>query len=143
MFIGEYQHNIDPKGRLAVPAKFRQALHKGAVVTKEVDDCLSLYPQAEWKKYADKIAALPTSKADARAFARLKLGSAMDVEVDKQGRVLIPEYLRKSVGFSKKVVIVGLYNRLEVWDEAKWIKYKEGTDAKSGQIAESLGELGV
>ena len=98
MFIGEYQHNMDEKGRLAIPVKFRLDLKKGAVVTKQVDDCLSVYNRAEWKKYADKIAALPTSKTDARAFARLKLGSAMDVEIDNQGRMLIPEYLRRDVG---------------------------------------------
>lgn len=143
MFIGEYQHNLDPKGRLAVPAKFRKELAKGAVVTREVDDCLSLYPKTDWKKYADKLAALPTSKADARAFARLKLGSAMAVEIDKQGRMLIPEYLRKAAGLSKQAVIIGLYNRLEIWDEVKWNKYKQETDAKSSKIAESLGELGV
>ncbi|MFA6322354.1 MAG: division/cell wall cluster transcriptional repressor MraZ, partial [Candidatus Buchananbacteria bacterium] len=139
MFIGEYQHNIDEKGRLAVPAKFRKDLKVGAVVTKEVDDCLSLYPKTEWKKYADKIASLPTSKADARAFARLKLGSAMDLEVDNQGRMLIPEYLRKDAGLTKKAVIIGLYNRLEIWSEEKWQAYKNKTASSSSQIAESLG----
>lgn len=143
MFIGEYQHNIDEKGRLAVPAKFRAILAKGTVVTMEVDNCLSLYSKNEWKKYADKIAALPTSKANARAFARLKLGSAMDVDIDKQGRMLIPEYLRKSAEISKKVVIIGLYNRLEIWAQEKWDQYKNDTAAKSGDIAEALGELGV
>lgn len=143
MFIGEYQHNIDQKGRLAVPVKLRIFLGKGAVVTKEVDDCLSLYPKDEWKKYADKIAGLPTSKADARAFARFKLGSAMDLEIDKQGRMLIPEYLRKSAGLNKKVVIIGLYNRLEIWDQAKWNKYQKEKENKGGDIAESLGDLGV
>jgi len=143
MFIGEYQHNIDQKGRLAVPAKLRMALNKGAVVTKEIDNCLSLYPKDEWKKYADKIATLPTSKANARAFARFKLGSAMDLEIDKQGRMLIPEYLRKSAGINKKVVIIGLYNRLEIWDQAKWDKYQKEKESKGGDIAESLGDLGV
>lgn len=143
MFIGEYQHNIDQKGRLAIPAKFRNILIKGAVVTKEVDNCLSLYTKDEWEKYADKIAALPTSKTDARAFARFKLGSAMDLEIDKQGRMLVPEYLRKSAGISKKVVILGLYNRLEIWDQARWNKYQKEKGSKEQDIAESLGELGV
>src|SRR3989339_2072886 len=111
MFIGEYQHNIDPKGRLAVPAKFRQILTKGAVVTKGLDDCLFLYPKVEWQKLADKLAALPISKANTRAFARLMLAGAMDVEVDKQGRVMIPEYLRKFANVTKSVVVAGLYNR--------------------------------
>jgi MraZ protein len=143
MFIGEYQHNIDQKGRLAVPAKFRTELAKGAVVTKGLDDCLFLYPKTEWKKLADKLAALPISKANTRAFARLMLAGAMDVEVDKQGRMLVPDYLRKYAGMKKKVVITGLYNRLEIWDQVKWNKYKQGTETKSGDIAEALGELGV
>src|SRR3989338_10199445 len=143
MFIGEYQHNIDQKGRLAIPTKFRKDLNKGAVVTKGLDDCLFLYPKEEWQKLADKLAALPISKANSRAFARLMLAGAMDVEADKQGRMLIPDYLRKYASIKKKVVITGLYNRLEIWDEIKWNKYKQGTETKSGDIAEALGELGV
>ena len=143
MFIGEYQHSIDPKGRLAVPAKFRQALSKGAVVTKGLDDCLFLFSKTEWQKLADKLAALPIAKANTRAFARLMLAGAMEAEIDKQGRMLIPDYLRKYASIKKKVVITGLYNRLEIWDEIKWNKYKQGTETKSGDIAEALGELGV
>jgi len=143
MFIGEYQHSLDEKGRIAIPAKFRQDLKKGAVVTKEVDDCLSLYPKAEWKKYADKLAALPTSKSDARAFIRLKLGSAMDLDIDNQGRMLIPEYLRNDAGLSKKAIIIGLSNRLEIWSEEKWREYKTKTASNSSEIAEALGEMGV
>src|SRR3989338_1673662 len=143
MFIGEYQHTIDQKGRLAVPAKFRQFLSKGAVVTKGLDDCLSLYTKDEWRKLAPKLASLPIAKANARAFARLMLAGAMDVEIDGQGRMLIPEYLRKYAGMKKKVVVTGLYNRLEIWDEIKWNKYKKGTESKSADIAEAIGELGV
>lgn len=143
MFIGEYQHSIDQKGRLAVPAKFRSALSKGAVVTKGLDNCLFLYPRKEWETLADKLAALPISRSNTRAFARLMLAGAMDVDIDKQGRMLIPEYLRTYSGMKKKVVVTGLYNRLELWDEIKWNKYKQGTEAKSGDIAEALGDLGV
>ena len=143
MFIGEYQHNLDEKGRLAIPAKFRQLLTKGAVVTRGLDNCLFLYTKAEWKKLADKLATLPISKANTRAFSRLMLAGAMDVDIDKQGRMLIPEYLRKYAAMNKSVVIAGLYNRLEIWDEAQWQSYKKGTETKSGDIAEALGELGV
>lgn len=143
MFIGEYQHNIDPKGRLAVPAKFRSALTKGAVVTKGLDNCLFLYPKQEWKKLADKLAALPISKANSRAFARLMLAGAMDVDIDSQGRILIPDYLRKYAKMKKKNIVAGLYNRLEIWDEMQWNKYKQETEAKSGDIAEALDDLGV
>jgi len=143
MFIGEYQHNIDPKGRLAVPVKFRKELAKGAVVTKGLDDCLFLYPKTEWEKLANKLAALPISQANTRAFSRLMLAGAMAVEIDKQGRMLIPDYLRQYSDLKKKVVIAGLYNRLEIWDQVKWNEYKTGTENKSGDIAEALGELGV
>ena len=143
MFIGEYQHSIDSKGRLAIPAKFRRQLTKGAVVTKGLDDCLFLYTKEEWQKLADKLATLPISKANTRAFSRLMLAGAMDVDIDSQGRIMLPEYLRKFASMKKKVIIAGLYNRLEIWDDAKWEKYKSGTEKKSNDIAEALGELEV
>ncbi|HLC89602.1 MAG TPA: division/cell wall cluster transcriptional repressor MraZ [Patescibacteria group bacterium] len=143
MFIGEYQHNLDQKNRMAIPAKFRLVLNKGAVVTKGLDNCLFLLPKTEWQKLADKLAALPIAKANARAVARLMLAGAMDVEIDKQGRMLIPDYLKEFAGLKKTVIVAGLYDRLEIWDEAKWNQYKKGTENKSGDIAEALGELGV
>jgi len=143
MFIGEYQHTIDEKGRLAVPAKFRSRLSKGAVVTRGLDNCLFLYPKQEWEKLAAKLAALPISQANTRAFSRLMLAGAMDVEIDKQGRMLLPEYLRNYAAMKKKVIVAGLYTRLEIWDEDIWTKYKAGTELKSGDIAEALGDLGV
>ena len=143
MFIGEYQHNLDQKNRMAIPAKFRLVLNKGAVVTKGLDNCLFLLPKTEWQKLADKLAALPIAKANARAVARLMLAGAMDVEIDKQGRMLIPDYLKEFAGLKKTVIVAGLYDRLEIWDEAKWNQYKKGTESKSGDIAEALGELGV
>jgi len=143
MFIGEYHHNIDTKGRLAVPVKFRKDLKQGAVVTRGLDNCLFLYTKSEWKKLADKLAALPISKANTRAFARLMLAGAMDVKVDGQGRVILPDYLRQYASVKKKVVVTGLYNRLEIWDKAVWEKYKASTERDSTDIAEALGEIGV
>ncbi|MFH1030622.1 MAG: division/cell wall cluster transcriptional repressor MraZ [bacterium] len=143
MFIGEYSHNIDEKGRLAVPAKFRSDLKKGAVVTRGIDNCLFLYTADEWKKLAEKLANLPISQSNTRAFARLMLAGAMDVSLDKQGRVILPDYLRKYAGMNKKIVIAGLYNRLEIWDEETWEKYKSGTEKASEKIAEQLANLGV
>ncbi|MFH0854177.1 MAG: division/cell wall cluster transcriptional repressor MraZ [bacterium] len=143
MFIGEYSHNIDEKGRLAVPVKFRGALKMGAVVTRGIDNCLFLYTEEEWKKLAEKLANLPISQSNTRAFSRLMLAGAMDVSLDKQGRVILPDYLRKYAGMNKKVVIAGLYNRLEIWDESVWEKYKSGTEKASEKIAEQMGELGV
>ncbi len=143
MFIGEYSHNLDDKGRLAIPAKFRAALKKGAVVTRGLDSCLFLYTKAEWEKLAEKLASLPISQANSRAFARLMLAGAMDVEMDKQGRAILPEYLRKFANLTKSVVVAGLYNRLEIWDSEKWNVYKSQTESESGAIAERMAELGV
>lgn len=143
MFIGEYQHHIDTKGRLAVPSKFKKDLNKGAVVTRGLDNCLFLYTQEEWQKLAQRLSSLPLSQANTRAFARLMLAGAMDVKLDKQGRIILPEYLRNFADIKKKVVIAGLYNRLEIWDETVWNQYKKKTESASEDIAEKLSELGV
>jgi len=143
MFIGEYAHNLDDKGRLAVPKKFRTDLSKGAVVTRGLDNCLFLYTKAEWKVLADKLASLPFSQANSRAFARLMLAGAMDVTIDKQGRIVLPDYLRNFAGLKKEVIVAGLYNRLELWDQKNWEDYKKRTEAESTQIAEQMFDLGV
>lgn len=143
MFIGEYQHNLDEKGRLAVPKKFRADLNKGAIVTKGLDNCLFLYTKNEWKNLADKLANLPFSQSNTRAFARLMLAGAMDVDIDKQGRIILPEYLRTFAGLNKNIVVAGLYNRLELWDQKKWEEYKSKTEKESSAIAEQMFELGI
>jgi len=143
MFIGEYHHGIDEKGRLAIPVKFRERLLHGAVVTRGIDKCLFVYPQRDWLQLADKLSKLPISQANTRAFSRLMLAGAMQLEIDKQGRVVLPDYLRKYGAIKKKAVVAGLYNRLEIWDEGAWEKYKIGTEKTSGTIAENLGALGV
>lgn len=143
MFIGEFSHNLDDKGRLAIPAKFRRELSKGAVVTKGLDNCLFLYTKAEWSQLAEKLAALPFSQSNSRAFSRLMLAGAMDLEIDAQGRAVLPEYLRVFAGLKKNVVLAGLYSRVEIWDETKWNDYKKATEANSNEIAEKMAELGV
>jgi MraZ protein len=143
MFIGEYTISMDAKGRIAVPAKFRTLLNSNAVVTRGLDKSLFLYTKGEWDAIAAKLAGLPLSKANSRAFARLMLAGAYDVELDKQGRMMIPEYLRKFAGLSKKIVVAGLYNRIEIWDAQIWEAYKMNTEKESTSIAENLGELGV
>jgi len=143
MFIGEYSHNLDEKGRLAIPKKFRQDLSKGAVVTRGLDNCLFLYTKSEWKKLADKLATLPFSQANARAFARLMLAGAMDVNIDSQGRIMVPDYLRSFAGLKKSIIVAGLYNRLELWDQKNWEEYKSRTERESNAIAEQMFELGV
>ena len=141
MFIGEYSHSVDEKGRLAIPVKFRSDLVRGAVVTKGLDSCLTVYTMEGWQSYAEKLASLPSNQADARAHARNVLAGAMDVEVDKQGRIILPDYLRRYAGISKKAVVTGLYNRFEIWDEVAWQKYKASMEASSNEIAERLGTL--
>jgi len=143
MFIGEYQHSIDDKGRVAVPVKLRNLLKKGAVVTRGIDNCLFLYPKEQWSKIAEKLANMPVSQARARAFSRLMLAGAMEVDFDNQGRITMPEYLRTFAGLKKKAIIAGLYDRLEIWDEDNWNKYKNGAEKESTAIAESLAELGI
>ncbi|MFH1508883.1 MAG: division/cell wall cluster transcriptional repressor MraZ [bacterium] len=143
MFIGEFSHSVDDKSRVAIPVKFRSDLAQGAVISRGLDNCLTVYPKNEWEKLADKISKLPLAQKSTRAFTRFLLASAMDVKLDRQGRVVIPDYLKKYGKIKKKVVVAGLYNRLEIWDEISWNKYRGDTEAKSTDIAETLGELGI
>lgn len=143
MFIGEYRHALDDKNRLAIPIKFRTRLAKGAVITRGLDNCLFIYTKEEWAKLSEKISALPLAQAKSRAFSRLMLAGAMEVVLDKQGRVVVPDYLKQFAGFDKNVVIAGLFNRLEIWNEDVWVKYKTVTEENSNEIAENLSELGI
>ncbi len=143
MFIGEYLHTLDEKSRLAVPKKFRSDLEKGAVVTRGLDHCLFLYTRSEWEKLAEKLSGLPFAQANSRAFARLMLAGAMEVELDKQGRIIVPEYLRSYGTLQKEVVLAGLYNRIEIWDAQEWKRYTQKTEDQSNEIAEQLGMLNI
>jgi len=143
MLIGEYHYTLDSKKRLAIPAKFRKELGKKVIITRGLDNCLVLYPQKEWKILSEKLSKLPTSRLDARGFTRIMLGGAVDVDLDKAGRILIPEYLKKYALLKKNVVLLGLSNRIEIWDEKRWQKYREKTEEEIGDIAGRLEELGV
>lgn len=143
MFIGEYTHTIDEKGRLSIPASFRRELAGGVVVTRGLDGCLFIYPRAEWEVLAAKVSKLPLAGKQSRAFARLMLAGARDGDIDSQGRVLVSEYLRTFAQLRKHVIVAGLYNRLEVWDEDAWNEYRTQTEANSDEIAEAMAELGV
>lgn len=143
MFIGEYKYNLDVKNRLALPSKFRKLFNGRVVITKGLDNCLFVYTSREWTKLAEKLANLPFSQAKSRAFSRMMLAGAMDVKVDKQGRVILPDYLKEFAGLNKKTVIAGLYNRLEVWDEKMWNKYQKSSEKDSTDIAEGLSDLGI
>lgn len=143
MFIGEYQHTIDDKGRVAVPVKFRATLGERAIVTRGLDRCLFIFSAAEWEELAQKLVALPMAQANSRAFTRLMLAGAMEVDLDSQGRVLVPDYLRMYAHLKKQIIVAGLYNRIELWDETAWQKYKTQTESDSDEIAERLSELGI
>jgi MraZ protein len=143
MLIGEYHYNLDPKGRLMIPAKFRSRFGLEVIVTKGLENCLFVFPKDEWEKVAEKILKLPLSQANSRAFARLMLAGAYETTIDNQGRILIPEYLREYANLTKKVVIVGLYSRIEVWDEKSWEEYKKQSESQAQEIAEKLSDLGI
>jgi MraZ protein len=143
MFIGEYSHSIDPKRRVAMPSRFRSELGSRVVVTRGLDSSLFVYPMKVWEELAAKLGSLPIGEAATRSFTRLQLAGATDVELDSQGRILIPDYLKDAAGLKKNVVVVGIYNRLEIWDEVKWKAYKQGAEKNAGKIAEDLGKLGV
>ena len=143
MFIGEYTYSIDEKKRLAIPVTFRRLLGKKAIITRGLDKCLYLYPAKEWGSLAKKISQLPLAQADARSFTRLMLGGAMEVNFDSLGRILIPDYLKTYAGLKKKVMFVGLYDRVEIWDEEEFQGNKKKTEMAAGDIAERLKDLGV
>ena len=143
MFIGEHTHSIDDKGRVSVPAAFRRKLEGGLVVTRGLDACLWLFTRDEWAKLAAKLAALPLANKQSRAFARLMLAGAWDAQLDSQGRISLPEYLRQYAGLSKHVTVAGLYTRLELWDEDAWQTYRAATEEQTDAIAEAMTELGL
>lgn len=128
---------------MAIPAKFREKLSSGAIITRGLDHCLFVLGLEEWGRLVSKINALPLAQANPRAFSRFILSGAMDVQIDKQGRILVPDYLRKYAELKKQVIVTGVYSRLEIWDEARWLSYKQKTESGADEIAEKLGELGI
>ncbi|MBI2628043.1 MAG: division/cell wall cluster transcriptional repressor MraZ [Candidatus Niyogibacteria bacterium] len=143
MLIGEFLHTIDAKKRISLPAKFRKEIGKGAVITKGLDKCLFVYPVSEWKNFAEWLSALPMGQKDKRDLTRIFLASASEVESDKLGRILIPDYLKKYAELEEKAVICGMYKRLEIWNEKRWEKYREETEKQADILAEKMGEMGI
>jgi MraZ protein len=139
MFIGEYIHNIDEKGRLAVPVKFRSRLAGGAVVTKGLDNCLSLYPEEAWNKMVEKMESLPLTQSKSRAYARFILSGAFSVDADKQGRINLPAALRQYAGVKNQVIVTGLGDHVEIWSTKTWEEYRTNIEKDSVDIAEELG----
>ena len=143
MFIGEYQHTIDPKGRVIMPAKFREGLGERFVLTKGLDHCLFAYPNEEWSILEKKLRSLPLTNKDARAFIRFFFAGACECELDKQGRILIPANLREYAGLEKDVVIIGVSTRVEIWSKNKWDEYNSASNLDHEAIVERMAELGI
>jgi len=143
LFMGEYQHNVDSKGRIILPAKFRELLGEMFVATKGLDRCLFIYPKEEWTILEEKLKKLPLAKQEARAFVRFFFSGAAELEFDKQGRVLLPNNLRDYAGLEKDIVVVGVSSRIEIWDKQAWIDYNNEIGPTVTQIAENLVDLGI
>lgn len=141
MFMGEHQHNIDPKGRLFIPARFREGLGDCFVVTKGLDGCLFAYPRLEWETLEQKLKSLPFTKGDARAFVRFFFSGAAECEVDKQGRILIPGNLREYAQLEKDVVVIGVSSRVEIWAKGQWERYSAQAGSSYEEIAEKIVDL--
>ena len=143
MLIGEYKHTLDPKKRLSLPSKWRKELGSKLVVTRGLDNCLFVYPLKEWEKITEKIGQLPLGQADTRSFNRFFLSGAVEVEVDSVGRILVPDYLKEFGKLESSVVLAGIYDRIEIWDEKRWETYKSSIELQADALAEKLGEIGV
>ena len=140
--MGEYSHALDEKGRITIPARLRDDLDNHFVMTKGLDGCLFLYPMTEWGKMEERLKALPMTNASARAFQRLFLAGAQDVEVDRQSRVTIPPRLREYAGVAKDVVLVGVSSRVELWALEKWQAYQDTAQAEYEDVAEKMVDFG-
>lgn len=143
LLIGEYEHSIDTKGRLIMPSKLKEDIGEKFVVTKGLDGCLFVYSQTEWKTFEDKLRAFPLTNKDARALVRFFLAGAMECEIDKQGRFLIPGNLREFAGLEKEVVVIGVLDKIEIWSKDKWLKYSEEENSSVDEIAEKMSNLGI
>ena len=141
MFMGEYNHTIDTKGRLIIPSKFRDELGDEFVVTKGLDGCLFVFPNQAWQEFEEKLRALPLTNKSARQFSRFFVAGATPCELDKQGRILVPQTLREFAGLDKDVVLTGNLNRIEVWSKEKWNENCNYDDMDS--IAEGMQEMGI
>lgn len=138
MFMGEYQHTIDTKGRLIVPSKFREHLGRSFVLTRGLDNCLFGYPMDEWKILEEKLKALPVTKKDARAFTRFFFSGATEVEIDKTGRINIPASLRQYAKVEKECVVIGVSGRIEIWAKSLWSTYYDESEESFNDIAENI-----
>ncbi|MEC9488054.1 MAG: division/cell wall cluster transcriptional repressor MraZ [Halanaerobium sp.] len=143
MFMGEYRHSMDSKGRVIIPAKFRDELGNSFVITRGLDNCLFVYPMEEWRVLEEKMKALPLTSKNARTFVRFFFSGAVETELDKQGRVSLPANLRDYASLEKDVVIIGVSSRMELWSGEDWDGYLAAAESSYEEIAETMEELGI
>ncbi|HLR64109.1 MAG TPA: division/cell wall cluster transcriptional repressor MraZ [Pseudogracilibacillus sp.] len=143
MFMGEFQHNIDEKGRIIVPAKFREGLGSNFVLTRGLDQCLFIYPEDEWKILEEKLKSLPLTKKDARSFTRFFFSGATEAGLDKQGRINVPQTLRSYSELEKECIVIGVSNRVEIWSKDKWEDYFAQSEESFVDIAENLMDFDI
>ena len=143
MLIGEHTHTLDSKKRLSLPAKFRKELGTSVVVTRVLDSFVFLYSKKEWVHFAQKLGELSMGQSDTRAFNRFILGGAVEVDIDKAGRILIPDFLKDFAELDNRVIVVGITNRVELWNEEVWRQYQAGVEKKADALAEKLGDIGM
>lgn len=142
MFIGEYNHSLDTKNRIIIPSKFREELGKNFIITKGLDGCLYVYPKSQWEVLQKKLETLPLTNKNARAFVRFFFSGAHELELDKQGRTLIPQNLLEYGQIQKEIVSIGVSNRIEIWSKEKWTEYND-SNIDYDSIAEQMSELGI
>ena len=143
MFIGEYEHSVDVKGRVIMPSKLREDIGEKFIVTKGLDKCLFAYSKSEWKIFEEKLKTLPLTNKNARDFMRFILSGATECEIDKQGRFLIPSNLRGYANIDKEIVIIGVGNRVEIWNRESWTSYSSEDNISADEIAENMTMLGI
>ncbi len=143
MFLGTYHHTMDGKGRITIPADFRQRLGEEFVLTKGLDDCLFVYPLSEWHKLESKLKELPFTNSDARTFVRFFFAGAKRCTLDSQGRVLIPGHLREYAHLDRETIVIGVSNRVEIWSEESWDDYESTAEESYEDIAETIEELRI
>jgi len=143
MLIGEYLHTLDSKKRISLPAKFRKEVGRKVVITRGLDSCLFMFGAKAWEKIAEKVSNLPVGQADTRGMSRFLLAGAVETEVDGAGRILIPDFLKDFADLKSRVVLAGVSDRIEIWNEKTWEEYKRRIERGADQMAQTLGDLGI
>lgn len=143
MLIGQYNHTLDDKNRVSLPSKFRKELGQSVIVTKGLDQCLFVYSAKEWKTFIEQLRALSLGQNESRSFLRLMLGGAAEVEIDKSGRILVPDHLKAYANLATRVVVAGISSRVELWNEDSWQEYTTRVESQADALAQHLGQIGM